>query len=245
MKVLIVDDEPPARQRLRRLIDELDDCVIVGEATNGLQAIELTQTEDPDVLLMDIRMPGINGIEAARHLAALDQPPAVIFTTAYDEYAVDAFDAQAVGYLMKPVRRERLARALRHASRLTQTQLAALRTDDSAGEERRSHICARVRDQLQLVPVPDIFYFQADQKYTTVRYKEGEVLIDESLKTLEYEFSPDFVRIHRSALVAVAHIRSLERDGTGKQFAVFRDCDVRLPVSRRHAPALKRRLRSG
>ncbi len=243
MKVLIVDDELPARQRLRHLIDEIDDFEIVAEAANGNQAIELTQTHEPDVLLMDIRMPGINGVEAARHLAALDEPPAVIFTTAYDEYAIEAFDAHAVGYLMKPVRRERLIRALRHASRLTRNQLAALRTDDSTGEERRSHLCARVRDQLELIPVQDIFYFQADQKYTTVRYRDGEVLIDEPLKTLEYEFSPDFVRIHRSTLVAVEHMRSVERDTSGKQFAVFRECDARLPVSRRHAAALKRRLR--
>jgi two-component system response regulator AlgR len=215
----------------------------VAEAANGSQAIELTQTHDPDVLLMDIRMPGINGVEAARHLACLDEPPAVIFTTAYDEYAIDAFDAHAIGYLMKPIRRERLARALRHASRLTRTQLAALRTDDSPAEERRSHLCARVRDHLELIPVEDIFYFQADQKYTTVRYVDGEVLIDESLKTLEYEFSPDFVRIHRSALVAVAHLRSVERDSNGRQFAVFRECDARLPVSRRHTAPLKRRLR--
>ncbi len=242
MKVLIVDDEAPARQRLRRLVDELEDFQVIAEAANGMQAIELTQEHDPDVLLMDIRMPGISGVEAARHLASLENPPAVIFTTAYDEYAIDAFDAQAVGYLMKPVRRERLARALRHASRLTRAQLATLQTDDQP-EEKRTHICVRIRGRLELIPVADIYYFQADQKYTTVRYPDGEVLIDESLKNLEYEFSPEFVRIHRNALVAVAHLRSLERDGSGKQFAVFRDCDARLAVSRRHASALKRRLR--
>ncbi|MDH3589569.1 MAG: LytTR family DNA-binding domain-containing protein [Gammaproteobacteria bacterium] len=245
MKVLVVDDELPARQRLRRLVDEMDDFEIIGEAADGIQAIELTQKHDPDVLLMDIRMPGIDGVEAARHLATLEKPPAVIFTTAYDEYAIDAFDAQAVGYLLKPVRRERLARALRHASRLTRAQLAALRTDDMKPEKRRSHICVRVGGRLQLIPVEDIYYFQADQKYTTVTYRDGEVLIDESLKNLEYEFSPDFLRIHRSALVAIAHLHSVERETDGKQFAVFRDCDARLAVSRRHAAALKRRLRGG
>lgn len=244
MKVLIVDDEMPARERLRRLVDELEDFEIVAEAANGVQAIELTQQHDPDVLLMDIRMPGISGVEAARHLASLDKPPAVIFTTAYDQYAIDAFDAQAVGYLMKPVRRERLARALRHASRLTRAQLATLQTDDTA-EERRTHICVQLRERLELIPLTDIYYFQADQKYTTVRYKDGEVLIDESLKTLEYEFSPDFVRIHRNALVSVAHLNSIERDAGGRQFAVFRDCDARLAVSRRHVSTLKRRLRGG
>ncbi|MDH3647040.1 MAG: LytTR family DNA-binding domain-containing protein [Gammaproteobacteria bacterium] len=243
MKVLIVDDEMPARQRLHRLVDELDDCEIVGEAANGNQAIELAQKHVPDVLLMDIRMPGISGIETARHLATLDRPPAVIFTTAYDEYAIAAFDTQAVGYLLKPVRRERLARALRHASRLTRSQLSALATDDTKAEARRTHLCARVRGHLELIPIETIYYFQADQKYTTVAHMEGEVLIDESLKNLEYEFSPDFVRIHRSALVSVAHLRAVERDADGKQFAVFRDCDARLVVSRRHAPALKRRLR--
>ena len=243
MKVLIVDDEAPARQRLRRLVDELEDCEIVAEAADGIQAIEMTQAHDPDVLLMDIRMPGIDGVETARHLASLEKPPAVIFTTAYDEYAIDAFDAQAVGYLMKPVRRERLARAMRHASRLTRAQLSALSGEGEDTPERRTHICARTAGRLELIPLNEIYYFQADQKYTTVRHQGGEVLIDESLKNLEYEFAPDFVRIHRSALVAVAQLQSIERDADGKQFVVFRDSDDRLAVSRRHAAALKRRLR--
>ena len=244
MKILIVDDELPARQRLRRLVEELDDYQVVAEAANGADAIARAQEDKPDVILMDIRMPGINGVEAAHHLASLEQPPAVIFTTAYDEYAIEAFDAQAVGYLMKPVRRERLARALRHAARPTRAQLTALASTEEQ-PERRTHICARVREGLELVPIQDIFYFQADQKYTTVRYRDGEVLIDESLKSLEDEFSRDFVRLHRNALAAVAHLRTLERQADGHHFAVFRECDERLAVSRRHAPAVRRRLPGG
>ncbi len=241
MRVMIVDDEAPARQRLRRLVDELEDCEVIAEAANGAEAIALAQQHRPDVILMDIRMPGINGVEAAHHLASLEQPPAVIFTTAYDEYAIEAFDAQAVGYLMKPVRRERLARALRHAARPTRAQLTSLVTDETEPAQR-THICARVREGLELIPVSDIFYFQADQKYTTVRYRDGEVLIDESLKSLEDEFASDFVRLHRNALAAVAHLRTLERQPDGHHFAVFRECDERLAVSRRHAPAVRRRL---
>ncbi len=244
MKVLIVDDEMPARQRLRRLVGEIEDCLVVAEAANGADAIAQAQQLQPDVILMDIRMPGINGVEAAHHLASLEHPPAVIFTTAYDEYAIEAFEAQAVGYLMKPVRRERLARALRHAARPTRAQLAAMAATDPEPEQR-THICARVREGLELVPVSDIFYFQADQKYTTVRYRDGEVLIDESLKSLEDEFARDFVRLHRNALAAVAHLQTLERQADGHHFAVFRECDERLAVSRRHAPAVRRRLRAG
>lgn len=244
MKILIVDDEVPARQRLRRIASEIDDVEVVAEAANGAEAIAHTEQHKPDIVLMDIRMPGINGIEAAHHLASLEQPPAVIFTTAYDEHAIEAFEAQAIGYLMKPVRRERLARALRHAARPTRAQLAALETDSDHDETtRRTHICARVREGLELIPVADIFFFHADQKYTTVRYRDGEVLIDESLKSLETEFAPEFVRIHRNALVGLAHLQSIERDAQGRHFAIIRDCDERLAVSRRHAPTLRRNLR--
>ncbi|MBT8144232.1 MAG: LytTR family DNA-binding domain-containing protein, partial [Gammaproteobacteria bacterium] len=222
----------------------LDGVEVAGEAANGRAAIEAVQQLEPDVVLMDIRMPGISGIEAAHHLATLERPPAVIFTTAYDEHAIEAFDAQAVGYLLKPVRRERLERTLKRAARPTRAQLSGLAGEDEVAAPR-THICARVRDGLELVPVRDIFYFHADQKYTTVRHGDGEVLIDESLKALEDEFGNDFVRLHRNALAAVRHLQTLERQADGKYYAVFRECDERLAVSRRHAPAVRRRLRAG
>jgi len=149
MRVLIVDDEPPARDRLRRLLEELPDTECVGEAGTGEQALELARQAQPDVVLLDIRMPGMGGLEAARHLAALPEPPAVIFTTAYEQHALEAFDAEASGYLLKPIRRERLAAALERAQRPSRAQLARI----SEAAEARTHITARVRDQLKLIPV--------------------------------------------------------------------------------------------
>jgi len=242
VKVVIADDELPARARLRRLLKEIGGCEVAGEAANGAEALAACARVLPEVVLMDIRMPGIGGIEAARHLNALAQPPAVIFVTAYDEYAVDAFEAQAVGYLMKPVRRERLEAALSHAARLTRAQLSAVAHSD-AKHERRHHVAARIADRLRLIPVENILYFLADQKYVCARHLDGEVLIDEPLKDLEEEFKPDFLRIHRNALIAVKHLLSVDKLANGQYQARVRGCEQPLAVSRRHATALRRLLR--
>src|SRR5690606_27664835 len=171
---------------------------------------------------------------------SLEDPPAVIFTTAYDQYAVDAFETEAIGYLLKPVRKEKLAHALRHAGRISPTRLSRLAK--SAGlEQRREQICARLGDQLRLIPVEDIYYFLADQKYITVRHKGGENLIDESLKSLSEEFAADFVRIHRNALVAEKQISAVERTESGQYIVRVRECGDVLDVSRRHASELLRR----
>ena len=240
MRVLVVDDEPPARERLVRLMAELGVGEIVGEASNGREALSLCEVQKPDVLLLDIRMPVMDGIEAARHLTALDQPPAVIFTTAYDEYALDAFEAQAIGYLLKPVRKERPHRALRQAARLGVEQLDRL----SDGPTRRSHIGIRVRDQLRLVPVDQIIYFRAEQKYVTVKHRAGDDLLDEPLKSLADEFADTFMRVHRSTLVAVRYIEALERDRDSGYRIQLKHCDDSLPVSRRHVAAVRKRIKS-
>jgi two-component system, LytTR family, response regulator AlgR len=242
MKLLIVDDEPPARDRLRRLLTEIGDCEVVAEAANGEEALARCGETQPDIVLLDIRMPGISGIEVARHIDTLEDPPAVIFTTAYEQYAVEAFETEAVGYLLKPVRKEKLAHALRHAGRISPTRLA--KVAQSAGiEHRREQICARLGEQLRLIPVTDIYYFFADQKYITVRHKGGENLIDESLKTLADEFASDFVRIHRNALVAEKQISAVERTEDGQYVVRIRDCSAVLQVSRRHSAELLRRIR--
>jgi two-component system, LytTR family, response regulator AlgR len=242
MKLLIVDDEPPARQRLRQLLEEIGDCEIVAEAGNGEEALALCSDTQPDIVLLDIRMPGLSGIEIARHIDTLEDPPAVIFTTAYDQYAVEAFETEAVGYLLKPVRKEKLAHALRHAGRISPTRLA--KVAKSAGiDDRREQICARLGEQLRLIPVSDIYYFVADQKYITVKHKGGENLIDESLKSLAEEFSSDFVRIHRNALVAEKQISAVERTEDGQYVVRVRDFGTVLQVSRRHAAELLRRIR--
>ena len=180
----------------------------------------------------------MSGIEAARHLSRLTKPPAVVFTTAYDQYALEAFEAHAIGYLLKPVRRERLEAALKHAARLAEPALRQL------GQAARAHLAVRVRDDLKLVPVKDIVYFRAEQKYVTVKHKDGEDLIEESLRSLEEEFAEHFVRIHRSVLVAVAHTAAVERLPGGGHSVRLRGLDATLPVSRRQLAELKARLGS-
>jgi two-component system response regulator AlgR len=242
MKILIVDDEPPARDRLKRLVEEMEGCECAGEAGTGKEAIALAGKLAPDVVLMDIRMPGMDGVEAARHLSRLDEPPAVIFVTAYDEYALQAFETQAVGYLLKPVRREKLADTLQRAARLTKPQLAML-AREVAPKQRRTHLSVRMRGELRLIPVEDVLFFVADQKYVTVRHQGGEELIEESLRSLEDEFAPDFVRVHRNALVAARHIASIERSSDGSYAVRLRGYDAELPVSRRLASDVLRRFR--
>jgi len=241
LDVLIVDDEPPARERLERLVAELPDWDVAGSCGSGGEALNLVSQLNPAVVLLDIRMPGMGGVEAARHLASLPAPPAVVFTTAYDEYAMEAFDARAVGYLLKPVRKERLEQALRQAGRLSASQLLEVASADEHTAPRQN-IAVRVREELRLIPVKDIQFFRADHKYVTVHYAEGEHLIDESLKVLADEFAPEFVRIHRSILVAVAHIEAVEKDAEGKPVLRIRDSRETLPISRRRLGPLKRSL---
>ena len=246
MKVLIVDDEPPARDRLRQLLDESGEHEIVGEAGNGREALEVAARTAPDVVLLDIRMPGMDGIETAHHLNATESPPAVVFTTAYDEYAIDAFDANAIGYVLKPVRRERLERALRQAARLTSEVLGEIGRSSGVSTARK-HICARLHDELKLIPIDEVHYFVADQKYVSVVHAGGRDLIEDSLKSLESEFSERFVRIHRAAVVALDAIDTLKKDDDGRTRVILRDCetDDELVVSRRHVADVKRRLKKG
>jgi two-component system response regulator AlgR len=243
LKVLIVDDEPPARERLRSLLAEIADVAldVVGEAMNGEQALQYAVDLSPDVVLLDVRMPGMDGIEAARHMNALEEPPAVIFTTAYDEYAINAFDAQAVGYLLKPIRKEKLAAALAQAGRLTRPQLQKIAA--ASKSERRSHIAARHREGLRLIPLEDVQFFFAEQKYTTVRHLKGEDLIEDSLRALEDEFGSALVRIHRNALISVRYLERIERNGDGQYFVRLRGCEAPLQVSRRMAGELRERFR--
>ena len=241
LRVLVVDDEPPARERLRSLLAEIEAVEVVGEATNGHQALDFTHELSPDVVLIDVRMPGMDGLEAARHLNVLEQPPAVIFTTAFDEYAVEAFQAHAVGYLLKPVRKEQLSASLARAGRLTRAQLQSLAA--GSGASKRSHIAARHRDGLKLIRLEEVHYFLADQKYTTVRHTRGEDLIEDSLRLLESEFPAEFVRIHRNALVAVRHLERIERRADGQYLVYLRGVEAPLPVSRRMAGELKERFR--
>ena len=246
MRVLIVDDEPPARDRLRQLLEDGSDHEVVGEAGNGREALDVAARVNPDVVLLDIRMPGMDGIETAHHLNRTESPPAVVFTTAYDQYAIDAFDANAIGYVLKPVRRERLERALKQAARLTSDVLGDIGKSSGVSTARK-HLCARLHDELKLIPVDDVRYLVADQKYVSVVHEDGRDLIEDSLKSLETEFGDRFVRIHRGAVVALAAVETLKKDDDGRTRVILRDCEAEdeLVVSRRHVADVKRRLKKG
>lgn len=242
-RVLIVDDEPLARERLRALLGDLAVAVVVGEAASGLEAIEIALRERPDVVLLDIRMPGMDGLEAARHLSLLDPAPAVVFTTAYDAHALAAFEANAIDYLLKPIRPERLRGALDKAGALSAARLAAT-GQARAAPQSRTHFSAPVKGSLRLVPVAEVRYLLAGQGYVSVFHPGGELLVEDSLRALEVELGEDFLRIHRNTLVAVAHVTALERAALGGASIVLRDVAQKLPVSRRLLGQVRRRLRT-
>ncbi len=240
-RILVADDEAPARSRLR---DLLDDCrpqfplVIVDEARNGREVLDVLGREKVDIVLLDIRMPEMDGIETARHIATLPEPPAVIFTTAFDAYALKAFEVNAIDYLVKPIREERLLAALRKA-RAAQPGRAAL---EAAANRARRHLAVHERGRIHLVPVTDILYLRAELKYVTVRTASREHLVEESLTKLEEEFGEAFVRIHRNCLVARAAVGGFERsdaDGEAGWVVLIPATGERLPVSRRQQHVVK------
>ncbi|MBL6689796.1 MAG: response regulator transcription factor [Pseudomonadales bacterium] len=241
MKVLVVDDEKLARDRLVRMVETLDDYAVVGTAESGEEAVGEAIKLEPDIVLLDIRMPGMDGMEAGKQLSTLASPPAVIFCTAFGEHAIEAFDVSASGYLMKPVRREALQDALGKASRVNRVQMEAIMGRDEIPKDRsRTHISAKTRRGIELIPLSEVKFFQADHKYVTVRHEGGEVLIDDTLRDLENEFGDKVVRIHRNALVMMDHLEGLERDPSGHYQVRMRGIDERLDVSRRHVSGLRR-----
>jgi two-component system response regulator AlgR len=242
MNVVIVDDEPLARDRLKRMIAAIGGYQIVGQAGNGQEAIEVCKKVSPDVVLMDVRMPGMDGLAAAQHLAELDVPPAVIFCTAYNDYAVEAFSSQAIGYLLKPVKSEDLAAALERTRRINKAQLNELQQSPQFSTSGRTHITSKSRRGIDLVPVADIRMFQADHKYVTAYFAEGDALLDETLKELEDEFQGRFIRVHRNALIAIAHIEGVERNLDGQYHVKLSGLDMRPQVSRRHVADLRKLL---
>jgi two-component system response regulator AlgR len=240
MRVLIVDDEKLARERLRELLNEIGGHNVVGEAMNGNEAVERSAELNPDVVLMDIRMPGMDGLEAAMHLMGMENPPKVIFTTAYDQHALHAFEVNAVDYLLKPIRKDRLAGALDKAKKLTLQQLKDI-NEAQESPRARTHISVHLRGNIRLVPVKDILYFMADSKYVTVRTPTEEHLIEDSLVNLEKEFGERmFLRIHRNALVATDFIKGIEKSTGGNWQVALKGSDKKLDVSRRHAAAVRR-----
>ncbi|MBC7780560.1 MAG: response regulator transcription factor [Proteobacteria bacterium] len=237
LRVVIVDDEAPARNRLR---DLLVDCAakvpleVVGEAATGREALELLQGQDADLVLLDIRMPEMEGVELAEHLLKLNDPPAVIFITAYHEYAVKAFELNAIDYLLKPIRASRLAEALAKARAIAPLRAELLR---GLAEAPRQHVSVTEGGRVYLVPLADIIYFKAELKYVTIRIAQREYLIEESLTRLEQEFAARFVRIHRNCLVAREAITGFERmsgaDVDAHWVVMLKGLAEKLPISRR------------
>ncbi|MBS3959235.1 MAG: response regulator transcription factor [Xanthomonadaceae bacterium] len=240
MNVLIVDDEPLARERLARLLDGLGGHALSPPCGDGRAAVEACAAGGVDLVLLDIEMPGMDGLEAARHLAGLADPPAVVFCTAYDAHALAAFEAAAVDYLLKPVRAERLAEALQRAARRRAERLVPATAPAPA--RARSHLAVRLGGSLRLVPVEDIRYLQAEEKYVVVHHVRGMDLVEDSLKALEAEFGERFLRIHRNCLVARGQFAELRRHADGSTHVRLRDGGVELEVSRRCLPGLRAAL---
>jgi len=239
MNILIVDDEDLARARLQRFIEKAQLGEVIAQANNGVKAIEAVEKFLPDVVLMDIQMPVMDGLEAARHIAQLDTPPAIIFCTAYDEYALEAFNVQAVGYLLKPVRQDDLVGAFSKLKKINKVQAVALNSS-----ERRTHISAKTHQGLELIPLEYVLLFKAEQKYISVIHKDGEVLIDEPLKDLEEEFADDFVRVHRNSLVRKTVIAGFEKVDDGSFSLRLNGYPELVPISRRHVAQVRKLVKA-
>ncbi|MGV6851817.1 MAG: LytR/AlgR family response regulator transcription factor [bacterium] len=235
MKILIADDEPLARERLERLLKEIGGNQLLAQAKNGREAVDLSYANHPDLCILDVKMPEMDGLQAARKIKSQVPAPLIVFATAYEEHALQAFSVDALDYLVKPIRKEYLAAAINKARLML------------AGREQiepmRRHICALVGQSTILVPIDDIIYFHADHKYVTVVHEKGEFLLEESLKQLEQEFSPRFIRIHRNALVSKHKIKSLSRRADGGYIVRLQHSEAALEVSRRNVTAVREALK--
>lgn len=244
--VLIVDDEPPARMRLTAMVNALDNYQVIAEAENGQQAMVMNENLTPDIVLLDIRMPEMDGLAAAAQLSEQDQPPAVIFCTAYDEHALAAFDAQAVGYLLKPVSSLQLADNLAKAQAVNRSQLANLVPESAQNSLMQKCLSVRTRNGHELLAVNEIRALMADNKYVSAYTHNREVLLDLSLKELEQRFAKQFLRVHRNALVAIRYIRGLEKyeNSQGQTIIRLEGSEIAPVVSRRHLPEIRRLLKA-
>lgn len=244
MDILICDDEQLAVARLTRLVTQLGHQV-VATVNHGLQVIESVKKIKPDVVLLDIQMPEMDGLACAQMLSQMQPMPAIIFCTAYSEHALEAIQARANGYLLKPIELQELKTALDQVTELNQAQMTTLEKEQIMEEKvQRQQIVAKTYRGVELIPIENIYYFLADQKYVTVRHKNGSVLIDETLKDLESELAERFVRIHRNALVAQEYIDGLEMVSSGQYQVRIREIPEKLSVSRRHLAALREKMQN-
>jgi two-component system response regulator AlgR len=232
ISVFIVDDESLARERLKRLLQNDSAFEVCGEAENGEQAIERALQLRPDIVILDIRMPGTDGLEVAAYLSSMKPAPSIIFCTAYDEYAIKAFDYNAIAYLLKPIRQEDLLKSLHNAGQLSQVQLKRIEEQSLADKPATSFI-ANTWNGMEKLLLTDIFYFRADHKYVTVIHKGGETLSDQTLKEIETQYPNELLRTHRNSLVNRYHIQSLHRQANGQYL---------LDLSEKHHVAVSRRM---
>lgn len=248
MQILVVDDESLARSRLIRLIEDIPGCEVCGEADNGDVVLERIRECDPDLILLDVRMPGQDGIAVAKAIEQIEDPPAIVFCTAFDEYALEAFDTLAQGYIVKPVQLDQLQQVIDKTKKLTRAQSRVAfnsrslsdntRTDDQTLPSRK-HVTVKTRKGLELIPLVDVYCFVADQKYVTVVHVGGETIVDDTLKELEQEFSQSFFRVHRNALVAIEKVEALEKSQEGKSQLRLKGSSYMPQVSRRHLQYVK------
>lgn len=244
MQVVVCDDEPLARERLVRIVKEAGHEV-VAQAMTGLEAIAAVKEHQPDVILLDIRMPEMDGVRCAKELNEMPQPPAIIFVTAYDHYAIAAFQSHAIGYLLKPASKEELIDALNKANQLNAAQLNELRKLENPDTlPVRQHIAVRTHRGVNLVPIKEVYYFIADQKYVKLRHKDGMMLIDETLKEIEQEFPENVFRIHRNALINLSYLDELEALQSGHFQVRLKGVEEPLAVSRRHLSDLRDKIQN-
>lgn len=240
MKVLVVDDEKLARDRLVRLCAELDEVDQVVEAANGQQALELIQSAELDLVLLDIQMPGADGLEVAEQINKIDPAPAIIFCTAFDQYALKAIERKASAYLLKPVRRDELSKAITNARHSSRLQIQSLSQESG----RRQHLPSESSRTVELIPVEDIRCLVADHKSVKAYLPSRDIWVGEPLKKIADEFPQRFLRIHRNALVALEHITGLHQGDNGQTQVLLDSVDVQPSVSRRHLSEVKQRLKT-
>lgn len=249
LRIFIVDDEMPARARLQTLLSDIaESCAtdVLGEADSAEKAWVQIQTSPPDVILLDVHMPGESGVQLAEKVATLPEPPAIIFITAYEQYALQAFDVAAVDYLLKPVRALRLLAALQRVERVKANAL---------NQQNTAYFSVSERGSLLQVPVKDVRYVRAEMKYLTLHTAQKDYLIESTLNAIEQKYPNEFLRIHRNTLVAPSAIQKLEKkwlpatsadgedEGQEVWQVVITGSGERLAISRRQLPFVKSFIR--
>lgn len=240
MKVLVVDDETLARDRLVRLCGELEFVEQIIEAANGDQALQLVQSAEPDLVLLDIQMPGVDGLFVAERINKIDPAPTIIFCTAYDQYALKAIERRGSAYLLKPVRRDDLSQAIANASHSSRLQISL----SGGAPSQRRHLSSGTSAALELIPINQIRCLVAGQKAVKAYLPGRDIWIGESLKEIAAEFPEHFRRIHRNSLVAMRFVSGLQQNDDGQTQLLLDGVEIQPTVSRRQLSEVRRQLKT-